>query len=80
MKAFTSVEIENNFSKIINMIKSGEEILVSTAKGRKTLAVIVPYEKYKKRRKKRPLGILKGVASYVMKEDFKISDEEFLSL
>ncbi len=31
------------------------------------------------KKKKRPLGILKGKASYKIKGDFKITDDEFLS-
>jgi len=36
-------------------------------------------EKYKNK-KQRPLGILKGKATYKIKDDFKITDEELLNL
>jgi len=78
MNTFTYLEAKNNFSKIIDMVKTGEEIIVNTAKGNETIAVIVPYTKYKKK-KERPLGILKGKARYKMKGNFKITNEELLS-
>ena len=43
------------------------------------MAVIISYQKYKKKNY-RPLGILKGKAKYKFKEDFKITDEELLTL
>jgi antitoxin (DNA-binding transcriptional repressor) of toxin-antitoxin stability system len=79
MKTFTYIEIKNNFSKIFDMVKSGEEIVVSTEKDKEIVAIIIPYKKYRKR-KARPLGILKGKASYKIKDDFKITDAELLSL
>jgi len=79
MKTFTYIEAKNNFSKILDIVKSGEEVEVSTEKDKEIVAVIIPYNKYKKRME-RPLGILKGKASYKIKDDFTITDKELLSL
>ncbi|MDI6734639.1 MAG: prevent-host-death protein [bacterium] len=79
MKTLTYMEVENNFPRVLDIVKSGEDIVVSTEKKRELLAVIIPYEKYWKK-KQRPLGILKGKAHYKIKDNFKITDEELLSL
>lgn len=79
MKILTCMEVQNNFPIILDIVKSGEEIFVSTGKKMKLLAVILPYEKYR-RKEQRPLGILKGKAHYKIKDDFKITDEELLAL
>lgn len=79
MKTLTYTEIKNNFPQILDIVKSGEEIVVSAEKGKERVAVIISYEKYQ-RKKERPLGILRGKASYNIKDDFEITDEEFLSL
>jgi len=34
---------------------------------------------YKKNKQERPIGILKGKATYKIKDDFKITDEELLN-
>lgn len=79
MKTLTYMEIKNNFPGVLDIVKSGEEIVISTGKKRELLAVIIPYEKYR-RKEQRPLGILKGKAHYKIKDNFKITDEEILSL
>ncbi|OGL47035.1 MAG: hypothetical protein A2161_17625, partial [Candidatus Schekmanbacteria bacterium RBG_13_48_7] len=75
MKTFTYTEIKNNVSEIIEMVKSGEEIVVSSTKSKEIIAVIIPYHRYEKR-KERILGILKGIASYREKDNFKLTDQE----
>jgi prevent-host-death family protein len=80
MKTFTYNKIKNNFAKILEMVKNGEDIIIiSTDDNEEKVAVIISYNKYKKR-KTRPLGILKGKASYKIKDNFKMTDEEVLSL
>jgi hypothetical protein len=41
------------------------------------VAVLVPYDQYRNK-KKRKLGILRGKGSVIFKDDFKMTDEEFL--
>jgi hypothetical protein len=41
--------------------------------------VLVPYAQFSAQAGKRPLGLLKGRASFSVGNDFKLSDEEFLS-
>ncbi len=85
MKALSYKEVIDNILKILEMVQSGEEIIIKNAKTQENVAVIIPYKKYKKKgkskeKKERALGILKGKASYKIKEDFKITDEELLTL
>lgn len=79
MKSLTQNEVKNNFSKIFDMVKHGEEIFVKGGQDQESFAVIIPFHKYAEK-KERPLGILKGKAKFKMKNDFKITDEEILTL
>lgn len=78
MKTFTYSEVKNNFSKILDIVMHGEKIVISKKRSKEPIAVIVPYQKFSIENE-RPLGILKGKASYKMK-NFKLTDEEFLAL
>lgn len=85
MKALTHNEVIDNILKILEMVQSGEEIVIKNVNTQENVAVIVPYKKYQrkdksKKKQERMLGILKGKASYKIKEDFKITDEELLTL
>ncbi len=77
MKALTKKELKKNIIELLELVKKGEEIFIQSDKNQETEAVIIPFKKYKKG--SRPLGILKGKASYRIKDDFKITDEELLS-
>ncbi len=77
MKVFPYTDLKKNLAKILEMVKNGEEIVVSNNKGKEKLAIILPYNKFKPRRE-RPLGILKGEARFKIKNDFKMSDRELL--
>ena len=77
MTTLTYTQIKNNLAKILEMVKNGEEIIVSKNKTKDKIAIILPYEKYKKN-KERPLGILKGKATFELKNDFKMTEQELL--
>ena len=79
MKTLQVGELKSKFSKVLDYIKNGEEVIISFGKKKEKLAVIVPYSKYKKGIN-RKLGILKNKASFEIHEGFKISDEELLNL
>ncbi|MBC8229955.1 prevent-host-death protein [bacterium] len=79
MKALTQNDVINNILKILEMVKSGEEIIIKNEENQENVAVIISYEKYKNNQE-RPLGILKGKATYKIRDDFKITDEELLTL
>lgn len=75
MKTLGVGELKKHFSSILDDLRQGEEIGISFGKKHELVAVLVPAEKYYKK-KKRKLGILQDKASFEMKENFKISDEE----
>ena len=79
MKALTQNDVINNILKILEMVKSGEEIIIKNEENQENVAVIISYKKYKNNQE-RPLGILKGKATYKIRDDFKITDEELLTL
>lgn len=79
MKTLQVGELKSKFSKVLEYIKSGGEVIISFGKKREKIAVIVPYSKYKKGIQ-RKLGILKHKASFDIQGDFKITDKELFNL
>lgn len=71
-------EFKTHFSRFLQRVQAGEEIIISFGKKGEKVAVLVPYRKYKQG-SVRHLGLLKGKASCKIKPDFEMSDEEFLS-
>ncbi len=78
MRTLQLSEVKNNFSSIICDIQQGEEVTISYGKKRQNVAVIVPYEQWKKS-KKRELGTLKGKVKIKFSNDFSMSDEELIN-
>jgi len=79
MKSLTQNEVKNNIYKILEMVKNGEDILIKGDQSKENFAVIIPYKKYKVK-EYRQLGILKGKASFKIKDNFKITEEELLTI
>ncbi len=48
MKVMSVGELKPKFSSVLDNIKTGEEIIVSYGRKKEKVAVIIPYEKYKK--------------------------------
>ena len=78
MKSLTYNEVMNDFLNILRKVQKGEEIIIKNEKNEENLAVLMPYKKYK-RKKERRLGILNGIATYEIKEDFEMTDEEVIN-
>jgi antitoxin (DNA-binding transcriptional repressor) of toxin-antitoxin stability system len=72
-------EVKAHFSKALELVQQGEDIVISFGKKKEKIAVLVPFSHYE-RNPERRLGLLAGKASFSIKDDFKISDDEFLSL
>jgi len=71
-------EFKTKFSEVLQKVKKGESVAVSYGKSKKKVAVLVPANGYKS--KKRKLGIWKGKATVKFARDFKFkSIEEFLA-
>jgi|APLow6443716910_1056828.scaffolds.fasta_scaffold15798_3 prevent-host-death family protein len=78
MQVISVGDLKARFSEILNQVKKGQEIVISFGKQRKKVAVLMPYSQLK-HRPQRKLGLLKGRASYRIRDDFKLSDEEILA-
>jgi antitoxin (DNA-binding transcriptional repressor) of toxin-antitoxin stability system len=77
LQTFSIGELKARFSEVIAQMRNGEEIVISYGKKKEKIAVLVPYDSYSGK-PKRKLGLLKGRGRYVIHEDFKMSDEEML--
>jgi prevent-host-death family protein len=77
METFKVGELKSKFSRVLERVRAGEEIIISFGKTGKKIAVLVPYNKYISASPRR-LGLLKKKATYRIKDDFQMSDEEFL--
>jgi len=79
MKTLQSAEAKTHFSSVLKDIQAGNEVAIVYGKKKETVAVIIPYEKWKKNQK-RQLGTLEGKMSVEFAEDFAMTDEELLNL
>ena len=70
-------ELKAHFSEVLDEVKKGREIGISYGRSKETVAVLVRYDQYRNK-KKRKLGILRGKGYAIFKDDFKMTDEEFL--
>ena len=78
MKTLQLAEAKANFSSIVLDVQAGDEIAIAYGKKRETVAVIIPYEKWKKSQKGQS-GSLKGKAEATFAEDFSLSDGELIT-
>jgi antitoxin (DNA-binding transcriptional repressor) of toxin-antitoxin stability system len=82
MKTIQSAEVKIHFSSILKDVKAGNEVAIAYGRKKKTIAVIIPYEKWKKSQKspKRQLGALEGRMTVSFAADFSMTDEELVTL
>lgn len=78
MQIMTVGELKTHFSEVLDKVQQGEEIVISFGKKKEKVAVLIPFDHYGAR-PERTLGLLAGQGSFVLKEDFKLTDEELLS-
>jgi prevent-host-death family protein len=78
MQSFAVGEFKARFSAVLKEIQEGRPVAITYGQKRTTLAVLVPYDHYVKSTR-RKIGVLQHKASYRIHDDFKISDETFLS-
>jgi len=79
MKTLQLTEAKTHFSSILKDIEAGNEVAITFGKKRKTVAVIIPYEKWKKNQR-RELGTLEGKMSLEFAKDFAMTDDELINL
>ena len=78
MKVLESAEAKTHFSSILRDIEAGNEVAITYGRKKQTVAVIIPYDLWKKT-KKRQLGTLKDRAKVYFSKDFSMSDEELIN-
>lgn len=79
MKKLQVSEFKSNFSEVLNHVRKGGEIAITYGKKKETVAVLIPFGKYKSKNR-RKLGLLENKASFIIKDSFEISDEELVDL
>lgn len=79
MQTMTVGEVKAHFSEVLDIVQKGEDVVISFGKRKEKIAVLVPFSHYQGK-PKRNLGLLEGKASFTMKDDYSISDEELLAL
>lgn len=77
MKTVPVAEVRSNLSTLLKEVESGNDIGIAFGRRRETIAVIVSIAEYKKIKERR-LGSLKGKLSVEFKDNWKMTDEEFL--
>lgn len=78
MKTLPVGELKTHFSEILDAVKSGEEIIVTYGKKKENIAVIIPYNSYKKKNKI-TLGLLSNKKMKIL-DSFSMTEEELLNL
>ena len=78
MRTIQFAEAKANFSSIVEDVKAGDEVGIAYGKKEETVAVLIPYEKWKKGQERR-LGTLQGKAEVIFADDFSMSDEELIN-
>jgi prevent-host-death family protein len=79
MKTLQSAEAKTHFSSILKDVEAGNEVAIAYGRKKKTIAVIIPYEKWKRNQKRR-LGTLEGKMSVKFTADFSMTGEELVNL
>jgi prevent-host-death family protein len=72
-------EVKAHFSEVLDIVQKGEDVVISFGKKKEKIAVLVPFSHYQ-RKPQRTLGLLEGKASFTLKDEFAVSDEELLTL
>ncbi len=78
MQAISVGELKANFSEVLKKVQAGEEIAILYGKRKKIVAKLVPEIPQKKSRRK--IGIWDKKGSVKFHTDFKMTEEEFLSI
>jgi prevent-host-death family protein len=78
MKTLQTAEAKTHFSSVLRDVQAGDEVAIAYGKKKETIAVIIPYEKWKKNQK-RQLGTLEGKVTVTFADDFYMSDEELIN-
>jgi len=73
---FTVSDLKTNFSEILEWVRSGEKVAIAFGEKKEIVAYIVSC--FRQTTEKRPLGLLAGKATATFRDDFKMTETEFL--
>lgn len=79
MRTMTVSEFKAHFSEVLDLVQGGEDVIISYGKKKEKIAVLVPFANYPGK-PRRILGLLAGKATFSIADDFKITDDELLTL
>ncbi|TVR73383.1 MAG: prevent-host-death protein [Spirochaetaceae bacterium] len=79
MEALPVGEIKARFSEVLEKVKRGESFGILYGRKKTPVAMIVPYVETEEKAE-RKLGILDGKVQITFADDFRITEEEFVSL
>ena len=79
MQDVTIGEFKSRFSHLLNLVRQGEEIVISYGRKKGKVAIVIPFRREVGKKESRNIGILKGKGAYEIKDGFKMTVEEFLS-
>jgi len=74
-------DFKAQFSDVLDKVRQGEEVVLGYGRKKEKIAVLVPYEKYRRTMAgtaKRRAGSLAGKGKVIFQDDFKITDDELL--
>jgi len=77
MKTMQAAKAKAQFSSVLKDVMAGGEVALTYGKKQETVAVIIPFEDWKKNQK-RVLGTLKEKMTVTFSDDWKVTDEELL--
>jgi prevent-host-death family protein len=77
MKTMHVGELKARFSEVLDLLRRGEEILISVGRKNEHVGVLVPYSDYKARNSIK-LGLLAKNSGFSISDDFELSDLEIL--
>ena len=78
MKSYAVGELKSHFSEVLESVKKGEKVGILFGKSKKAIAMIVPINQ--KTDSKRKIGLLDGKVKISFKNDFSITEKEFLNI
>jgi len=67
------------FSEVLTAVQADESVVVCFGRKKQRIAALVPYTEFAARVGNRPLGLLNGRASFVLNENFRLTDDDFLA-
>ena len=79
MQTMTVGHFKAHFSQVLDIVQHGEDVVISYGKKKEKIAVLVPYDRYEGK-PQRILGLLADKATFSTAADFKVSDDELLSV